>query len=120
MGPARAPLFGTRWAALAVIVGGWIGVLAFPRVGFWPAAFVSVAVLSVAVEGRRARTAAWLGYLYGAAFMVPLLKWAGVFVGPIPWLILALGEAAFFALLGALLPTLARLRLAPLWVGAAW
>jgi apolipoprotein N-acyltransferase len=38
----------------------------------------------------------------------------------VPWLILALAEAAFFALLGAVLPLLARLPAAPLWVGAAW
>jgi apolipoprotein N-acyltransferase len=86
----------------------------------WPAAFVSVALLSVAVDGRRARTGAWLGYLYGAAFLLPLLQWTGIYVGPVPWLILCLAFAAFFALLGAVLPILARLPAAPLWVGAAW
>src|SRR5918911_2365742 len=120
MRPARVPIFGARWAAALAVAGGWAGVVAFPRVGFWPAAFVSVALLSLAVDGRRARTGAWLGYLYGAALMVPLLKWTGIFVGPVPWLILALGEAGFFALLGALLPTLARLPLPPVWIGAGW
>jgi apolipoprotein N-acyltransferase len=118
--PARVPAFRARWAALGAIGGGLLGVLAFPRFGFWPAAFLSVAALSVAVDGRRARTGAWLGYLYGAAFMVPLLSWTGVYVGPVPWLILALAEAAFFALLGAGLPLIARLPAPPLWVGAGW
>ncbi len=94
--------------------------LAFPRYGIWPAAIVSVALLSVAVDGRRARTGAWLGYLYGAAFLVPLLSWTGIYVGPAPWLILALSFAGFFALLGALVPVLARLPGAAMWVGAAW
>jgi apolipoprotein N-acyltransferase len=117
---ARPPLFAKRWAALLAAGGGFAGVLAFPRFGIWPAAFVSVALLSVAVDGRRSRTAAWLGYLYGAAFTVPLLSWTGIYVGPAPWLILALAEAAFFALLGAVLPILARLPAAPLWVGTGW
>jgi apolipoprotein N-acyltransferase len=110
----------TRYAAAIAVGGGLIGVLAFPKFGFWPLAFLSVAALSVAVHGRRSRTGAWLGYLYGAAFMVPLLKWTGIYVGPIPWLLLAAAEAGFFALLGAALPRLQRLPAAPFWVGAGW
>jgi apolipoprotein N-acyltransferase len=94
--------------------------LAFPRFGIWPLAFLSVALLSIAVDGRRARTGAWLGYLYGLAFLLPLLHWTGIYVGSVPWLILCAAEAVFFAFLGAILPTLARLPAAPLWVGAAW
>ncbi len=109
MRPPRPPLFRRRWAALLALAGGLLGVLAFPRYGIWPMAFVSVAALSVAVDGRRSRTAAWLGYLYGAAFLVPLVSWTGIYVGPVPWLILALAFAAFFALLGAIIPALARL-----------
>ncbi|HVU92992.1 MAG TPA: apolipoprotein N-acyltransferase [Jatrophihabitans sp.] len=120
MRPARVPAFRARWAAAGAVGSGLLGVLAFPRFGFWPAAVLSVAGLSVVVDGRRSRTAAWLGYLYGAAFMVPLLSWTGVYVGPVPWLILALAEAGFFALLGAGLPVLAWLPLPPVWVGAAW
>ena len=120
MAPRRPPLFGRRWAALIALGGGLVGVLAFPRFGIWPAAFVSVAGLSIAVDGRRARTGAWLGYLYGAAFLVPLLYWTGIYVGPVPWLILALFFALFFALVGAMVPALARLPGGPAWVGAAW
>jgi apolipoprotein N-acyltransferase len=96
------------------------GVLAFPRFGIWPTAFVSVAMLSVAVDGRRSRTGAWLGYLYGSAFLIPLMQWTGIYVGPVPWLILCLAFAAFFAVLGAVLPVLARLPGGPVWVGAGW
>jgi apolipoprotein N-acyltransferase len=120
MRPPREPAFGARWAALVAIAGGLLGVLAFPQFGIWPAAILSVALLSVAVDGRRARTAAWLGYLYGTAFLLPLLHWTGVYVGPGPWLLLCAAEAAFFALLGATLPALTRLPFAPAWVGAAW
>lgn len=116
----RAPAFPRRWAALLAVGGGVIGVLAFPEFGWWPAAFVSVAMLSAAVAGRSARTGAWLGYLYGLAFLLPLVHWTGIYVGPAPWLILCAAFAAFFALLGAVLPVLGRLPGGPLWAGAAW
>ena len=120
MRAARPPAFARRWAALLVVGGGLTGVIAFPTFGIWPAAIVSVALLSVAVDGRRSRTGAWLGYLYGLAFMLPLIHWTGIYVGPAPWLLLCAALAAFYAVLGALLPLLARLPGAPLWVGAAW
>ncbi len=110
----------TRWAALTAVAGGLIGVAAFPRLGIWPLAIISVALLSVAVDARPARTAAWLGYLYGLAFTVPLLAWTGVYVGPFPWLLLCAAESAFFAALGAALTVLQRRRLMPVWVGCAW
>jgi apolipoprotein N-acyltransferase len=114
------PLFSARWAGLIAAVGGVLGALAFPRVGWWPLMFVSVAMLSVAVHGRRARRGAWLGYVYGAAFFGPLLHWTGVYVGAAPWLILAAAEAGFMAALGAALTALQRFRFAPLWVACAW
>ncbi|WP_375482808.1 apolipoprotein N-acyltransferase [uncultured Jatrophihabitans sp.] len=120
MHPVRAPRFPARWAALAAVGGGAAGVLAFPRFGWWPFAFLSVAALSVAVDGRRARTGAWLGYLYGAAFLLPLVHWTGIYVGPVPWLILGLFFALFFAVLGAALTVLVRLPGRIFWVGAAW
>jgi apolipoprotein N-acyltransferase len=120
MRPRREPAFRARWAALTAVAGGVLGVLAFPRFGVWPLAVLSVAMLSVAVDGRRPRTGAWLGYLYGLAFLLPLLHWTGVYVGAAPWLILCAAFAAFFALLGAVLPVLARLPAGPLWVGAGW
>ncbi|MEO6885325.1 MAG: apolipoprotein N-acyltransferase [Jatrophihabitantaceae bacterium] len=121
MPPHRSvPGFRRRWAAVVAVLGGLVGAAAFPQLGIWPAAFVSVAALSVAVDGRRCRSGAWLGLLYGLAFFAPLLHWTGVYVGPVPWLILALGEAAFCAALGAVLPIVQRLPAAPVWIGTAW
>jgi apolipoprotein N-acyltransferase len=102
------------------VLGGLTGVLAFPRFDLWPLAFVSVALLSFAVDGRRGRTAAGLGYLYGLSFLLPLLHWTGVYVGPVPWLILCLALAGFYALLGCVLAVVQRLPAAPLWIAAAW
>ena len=115
----RAP-FRSRWAALIAAVGGVVGVLAFPRPGVWPLALISVALLSVAVDGRRSRTGAWLGFVYGLTFFGPLLHWTGVYVGAAPWLILAVAEAGFCAALGAVLPLVQRLHGAPVWVACAW
>ncbi|GAB2467163.1 apolipoprotein N-acyltransferase [Jatrophihabitans fulvus] len=120
MRPVPAPVLTRRWAALVAVGGGLLGVLAFPSFGVWPAAFGSVAALSVAVSGHRCRTAAWLGYVYGLAFMLPLVHWTGIYVGPVPWLLLCAALAGFFAVLGAVLPLLARLPGAPLWAGSAW
>jgi apolipoprotein N-acyltransferase len=122
MQPRRAagPAFRSRWAALLALAAGVAGAYAFPAAGIWPLAFLSAAGLSVAVDGRRSRTAAWLGFAYGLAFFVPLLHWTGVYVGPVPWLLLAAAEAGFMAGLGAVLALVQRLRLAPLWVACAW
>jgi apolipoprotein N-acyltransferase len=120
--PATSPTprFGPRVAAALAVAGGIAGVGAFPRFGIWPLAFVSVAALSLAVDGRRARTGAWLGFLYGLAFFVPVISWTGVYVGPVPWLILATAEAAYIAGLGAVLATVQRHRFAPFWAAASW
>jgi apolipoprotein N-acyltransferase len=115
VGPLRAHQAG----ALAVL-GGVVGVAAFPRSGIWPLAFLSVAMLSVAVDGRRPRTAAWLGYAYGLAFLAPLLSWTGVYVGPFPWLLLAAFEALYFAAMGAALTLVQSRRCAPVLIGAIW
>jgi len=109
-----------RWAAIIAVAAGLLGAFAFPRVGIWPLAILSVAGLSIAVDGRRARTGAWLGFVYGLAFFVPLLHWTGVYVGAFPWLLLSTAEAGFMAALGAVLVMVQRLRAAPLWIAAAW
>jgi apolipoprotein N-acyltransferase len=115
-----APAAPTRVAAAVAVAAGLAGAAAFPRLSVWPLAIVGVAGLSWVVDGRRARTGAWLGLLYGLAFFVPLLHWTGIYVGAAPWLILASAEAGFMALLGAVLSTVQRLPGRPFWVACAW
>lgn len=120
MRPRPASSLRARWAAPVALGAGVAGAYAFPAVGIWPLAFVSVAGLSFAVHGRRARGGAWLGLLYGLGFFVPLLHWTGIYVGPVPWLLLATAEAGFCAGLGAVLTLVQRLPAWPVWAGAAW
>jgi apolipoprotein N-acyltransferase len=113
-----------RADALARLLGaaaaGGLLVAAFPPYGIWPLAIVSVAAFSLVTRGVRARRGAWVGFVYGLAFFVPLLSWTGIYVGPAPWLLLAAAEAAFLAALGAGLAVTARLPGWPLWGAALW
>jgi apolipoprotein N-acyltransferase len=52
--------------------------------------------------------------------MVPLLSWTGIYVGPLPWLALAVTEALYFALLGAATALTSRLPGWPVWTAALW
>jgi apolipoprotein N-acyltransferase len=72
------------------------------------------------VRGRRARSGAWLGLVTGLTFFVPLLSWTGIYVGPVPWLALAVAQALFVALLGAASAVVSRLPFWPLWTAALW
>jgi apolipoprotein N-acyltransferase len=105
--------------AAAAVAGGLL-VFAFPPQGLWVLAPVSVAGLSLLVRGRGTRHGMFLGWVYGLAFFVPLLHWTGIYVGPAPWLILAVAESVFIALLGGTLALTSRLRLWPLWTATLW
>ncbi len=94
--------------------------LAFPGHDLPAMAVLGPAALSLAVHGRRPRSGLWLGLVLGLAFFVPLLSWTGVYVGPFPWLALAVFEALHIALLGAALAATSRLPLWPLWGAALW
>ena len=123
--PAGAPVrpdrtlgLGPRLAA-AVVAGGLVAV-SMPRYDVWPAAPVGVAAFFLLARGQRARRAALLGLAFGLGCFLPLLSWSGVYVGPVPWVLLALCEAAFLALVGAGVPALWRLPAAPAWLAAWW
>lgn len=111
--------------ALALAAGaGVVTRLAFPAPGWWPLAIVGVAMWVVSCAGRTRRGGALVGLGYGAAFFAPLLHWSGIYVGSFPWIVLSGLEAAYLALLGALVPAVLRLRpaigavgVAALWVG---
>ncbi|MFT4041576.1 MAG: apolipoprotein N-acyltransferase [Gordonia sp. (in: high G+C Gram-positive bacteria)] len=95
---------------------------AFPPRNWWYMAVVSLALLFVALTaGRvRVRTAAWIGFVYGAAFFIALLPWIGVYVGPLPWIALSLILACYLALFGVIAVLTMRLPLPPIWFALSW
>ncbi|WP_369138208.1 apolipoprotein N-acyltransferase [Modestobacter versicolor] len=115
--PARRRL---PWRTALAVLGGLALLLAFPGYGLSWLAVLGPAALALAVRGQRVRSGAWLGLVLGLAFMVPLLSWTGVYVGPLPWLALAVTEALYFAVLGAAAAATSRLPLWPVWAAALW
>ncbi|MGY1745869.1 apolipoprotein N-acyltransferase [Blastococcus sp. SYSU D00695] len=115
--PRRA---GRPWRTALAAAGGLALLLAFPGWSLPPLAVLGPMALALAVRGQRARSGAWLGLVLGLASFVPLLSWTGVYVGPFPWLALAVYQAAHLALLGAATAVTSRLRAWPLWTAALW
>jgi len=109
-----------RWRLAFALAAGLVGSCAFPRLGWWPLAFVSVAGLSCAVRGRRARDGAWLGLVFGIGLFLPMLHWTSTYVGSAPWLILVFAESWYLALLGSCLAVVSRTRLWPLFTAGLW
>ncbi|MFA1543685.1 apolipoprotein N-acyltransferase [Actinomadura monticuli] len=93
--------------------------LAFPPIDLTPLAPVGVALLTLAVRGRAARTGAWLAFVAGAAFFIPVLEGISR-IGPDGWIILSLVQAAYFLPLGAGIAVAARLPGWPVWTAALW
>ncbi len=105
---------------LAALLGGAALYASFPPRPLWFLAPIGIAVLFLVLRGRGARAGFGYGYLAGLGFLVPLLPWVGVYVGPLPWLALAAAEALFVGLFGAAAAVLTRLPGAPVWVACAW
>ena len=102
------------------VLAGLLLYLAFPPVGAHWLAPVGVAVLALVCRGQGARRAALLGFTTGLALFLPLVEWTATIAGPAALVALAVLQAAFFALLGALLPGVLRLPGWPLWTAALW
>ncbi|WP_164479144.1 apolipoprotein N-acyltransferase [Nakamurella antarctica] len=87
----------------------------------WWLPILGFAVIGACLYGRRIRPALGLSFLAGAAFYLPLLTWAGTYVGDVPWLGLALMEALLVIPAGALIAvTSRRLPFWPVWGATAW
>jgi apolipoprotein N-acyltransferase len=90
-----------------------------PRELWWLAPVV-FAVFWAVLYGRPARAGFGYGLAFGLGFFVPLLSWAGQYVGPLPWLALATVEALVLALAGAGVAVVSRMPAAPLWAAGVW
>jgi apolipoprotein N-acyltransferase len=107
-GPAvgRQPALSARvrrpvLAVAAATAAGLALLASFPPYGLWWLAPIGVALLTVAVHGRRVPVGLGLGALTGAVFFTPLLHWTNTQAGWLPWLLLSGLQAAYIGLLGA-------------------
>ncbi|MFK0021031.1 apolipoprotein N-acyltransferase [Streptomyces sp. NPDC090798] len=106
-------------AAAAALSGVLLYVSFPPRTVSW-LALPAFAVLGWLLRGRSWKAGLGLGYLFGLGFLLPLLVWTGVEVGPGPWLALVAVEAVYVALVGAGITLVSRLPGWPLWAAAVW
>ncbi|MEV5886834.1 apolipoprotein N-acyltransferase [Streptomyces sp. NPDC052020] len=117
---SRGPRLARLLPAVAAAFSGALLYLSFPPRTLWWLAVPAFAVLGWALRGRGWKAGLGLGYLFGLGFLLPLLVWTGVEVGPGPWLALVAIEAVFVALVGAGVAAVSKLPAGPVWAAALW
>ncbi|QNS07771.1 apolipoprotein N-acyltransferase [Streptomyces xanthii] len=118
--PARRSHLRRFAPVLLAAAAGLLLYLSFPPRELPWLAPLAFALFGVAVYGRRMRAGFGLGLVFGLAYLVPLLSWTGVDVGPLPWLALALAEALVLSLAGLGIAYVSKLPLWPLWASGVW
>ncbi|MBC6450667.1 apolipoprotein N-acyltransferase [Actinokineospora xionganensis] len=118
--PARRGRLKVALRSLAALAAGGLVFLSVPPRPTWWLAPVGFAVLALLLHDRRARAGFGYGTLFGLGFMVPLLAWTGVFVGPIAWLPLSGLEAVLVGVPCAAIAVVTRLRGWYLWAALLW
>ncbi len=124
--PQAAPVSrASRWVgrllpAVAAALSGVLLYVSFPPRTLWWLALPAFAVFGWVLRGRGWKAGLGLGYLFGLGFLLPLLVWTGVEVGPGPWLALVVIEAVFVALVGAGVAVVSKLPGWPVWAAAVW
>ncbi|WP_244893133.1 apolipoprotein N-acyltransferase [Agreia bicolorata] len=87
------------WLALLTAAAGGVALdTGFPDKSIWPVTFLGIALVLVSVIGRRAPGAFLIGLVGGFSFWGVHIIWLTLYLGPIPWLALAILQALFFAL----------------------
>lgn len=119
--PASRPARLVRLVPAAVAaLSGVLLYVSFPPRTLWWLALPAFACFGWVLRGRSWKAGLGLGYLFGLGFLLPLLVWTGVEVGPGPWLALVAVEAIFVALVGAGITAVSKLPAWPLWAAALW
>src|SRR5438128_1649964 len=71
------------WPLPAAGLAGLLLYVAFPPMGLWWLAPFGVAVFALATYRRGFWVGAGLGFVMGLSLMIPLLSWAGGYVGAV-------------------------------------
>lgn len=113
------------WGRLLSLAAGGVALYAAsPPRELWWLAPVSLAPLALAVRDRSARAGFGYGFLFGAAYLLPLLAWLYDFLGAEfgvwPWFGLVVTESVFFGLAGAGMARVSRLAGATVWMAAVF
>ncbi|MEU1406001.1 apolipoprotein N-acyltransferase [Streptomyces sp. NPDC005728] len=106
--------------AAASALCGLLLYVSFPPRPLWWLALPAFAGFAWVLRDRTWKAALGLGYLFGLGFLLPLLVWTGVEVGPGPWLALVAIEAVFVALVGLGVAAVSKLPAWPVWAAAVW
>ncbi|MEU5591704.1 apolipoprotein N-acyltransferase [Streptomyces sp. NPDC020298] len=106
--------------AAAAALCGVVLYFSFPPRTVWWLALPAFAGFAWVLRDRSWKAALGLGYLFGLGFLLPLLVWTGVEVGPGPWLALVAIEAIFVALVGVGVAAVSKLPAWPVWAAAVW
>ena len=106
----------------AAVAGGLLLCVSFPPFGWWYMAIVAFALLAWVLTRENTTLVGGFGYgfLFGAAFYIPLLPWTGELVGLVPWLALAIVQAVFPGVFGLLAVVVRRLSAWPVWFAGLW
>jgi apolipoprotein N-acyltransferase len=105
--PDRTRPFVPLWGAvLLAVAAGFVTDAAFPALGWWPLAFIGVAMVLVAAQGRRAASGFLVGLVFGLTFYLVHIPWMTEFLGPdelwivraVPWFALSLVMALWCGL----------------------
>lgn len=122
--PASTP-GGRRWPRrflrpAAAALSGLLLFASFPPRPLWWLALPGFALLGWTLRGRRPRAGFGLGFVAGLGFLLPLLKWTGEEVGPLPWVALAAVSALFIGAVGTGIAAVSRLPAWPVFAAAVW
>ncbi|WP_017975735.1 apolipoprotein N-acyltransferase [Actinopolyspora halophila] len=118
----RPPRAATGLRALGAVAGGLTVYGSAPPHHLWWLAPLGVALLAAALHHRRTRGGFGYGFLFGLAYLLPLLSWlydtVGEEFGVWPWFGVVTIEALFFGLAGAGMARVSRLPGSPVWMAA--
>lgn len=85
------------WRSFLALAGGSAGGLAYPNINLWPAIFLSLTLVFLAIHNVGFWRGFRLGFLAGFCFYLSGIYWLSLYLGPEPLIALSLLEALIYA-----------------------
>lgn len=114
---------------VVALVGGFAAYFAYPSANFWPAIFLSILGLYVAIRDLGFWKAMAVGFIGGFSFFTAQIYWISQYLGPEPLIALASLQALIFSVAAGITAMVSRLRInsfalsvlvATIWTGREW